>query len=109
MVLKIAVRHHSKDALQIFAREIYPAATAMAQGLTGFAGGRPEPQPVIAAVLFLADKADVPVSVVDRRQVGHRSTAHSCRTGPPNEPQLDPRLRGLAGCETTGTGRTACR
>src|SRR6185369_4502104 len=47
VVLKIAVRHASKDALQIFAREIYPAATAMAQGLTGFAGGRPEPQPVI--------------------------------------------------------------
>jgi len=63
VVLKIAVRHSSKDALQIFAREIYPAATAMAQGLTGFAGGRPEPQPVIRLFSFLADKADVPVTV----------------------------------------------
>jgi len=50
-------------ALQIFAREIYPAATAMAQGLTGFAGGRPEPQPVVRLFSFLADKADVPVSI----------------------------------------------
>ena len=72
MVLKIAVRHHSKDALQIFGREIYPAATAMAQGLTGFAGGRPEPQPVIRLFSFLADKADVPVSVsIDgKRDIG---------------------------------------
>lgn len=59
VVLKIGVRHHSKEALQIFAREIYPAATAMAQSLTGFAGGRPEPQPVIRLFSFLIDKAEL--------------------------------------------------
>lgn len=32
----------------------------MAQGLTGFAGGRPEPQPVIRLFSFLIDKAQVP-------------------------------------------------
>jgi hypothetical protein len=63
VVLKIAVRHSSKEALQIFGREIYPAATAMAQGITGFAGGRPEPQPVIRLFSFLAGKADIPISV----------------------------------------------
>jgi hypothetical protein len=63
VVLKIGVRHQSRDALQIFAREIYPAASAMAQGLTGFAGGRPEPQAVIRLFSFLADKADLLVSV----------------------------------------------
>lgn len=63
VALKIGVRHPSKEALQIFAREIYPAATAMAQGLTGFAGGRAEPQPVIRLFSFLADKADVSVTV----------------------------------------------
>lgn len=63
VVLKIAVRHASKDALKIFGREIYPAATAMAQSLTGFSGGRPEPQPVIRLFSFLADKNDVAVSV----------------------------------------------
>lgn len=62
VVLKIAVRHKSKDALQIFGREIYPAATAMAQGITGFAGGRPEPQPVVRLFSFLAPKADADVS-----------------------------------------------
>lgn len=68
VVLKIAVRHSSKDALLIFGREIYPAATSMAQGITGFAGGRPEPQPVIRLFSFLADKVDIPVSVSYRDQ-----------------------------------------
>lgn len=63
VVLKLAVRHASKDALQIFAREIFPAATAMAQGITGFSGGRPEPQPVIRLFSFLAPKADVTVTI----------------------------------------------
>jgi len=56
VILKIGVRHPSKEALQIFAREIYPAATAMAQGLTGFAGGRPEPQPVIRLLTLKGGK-----------------------------------------------------
>ncbi|MCV0397896.1 MAG: DUF1446 domain-containing protein [Rhizobiaceae bacterium] len=63
VVLKLAVRHDSREALAIFAREIFPAATAMAQGITGFSGGRPEPQPVIRLFSFLADKADVPARV----------------------------------------------
>jgi hypothetical protein len=63
VVLKIAARHADKEALQIFGREVYPAATAMAQGLTGFAGGRPEPQPVVRLFSFLVDKMDVPIRV----------------------------------------------
>lgn len=63
VILKLAVRHAQRDALAVFAREIYPSATAMAQGITGFAGGRPEPQPVIRLFSFLADKAGVPVEV----------------------------------------------
>lgn len=59
VVLKIGVRHAAKEALAIFAREIYPAATAMAQSLTGFAGGRPKPQPVIRLFSFLVDKAQI--------------------------------------------------
>jgi len=69
IILKIAVRHASADALKIFAREIFPAAASMAQGLTGFTGGRPEPQPVIRLFSFLVDKAKVPV----RTQIDGRS------------------------------------
>ena len=63
VILKIGVRHASADALKIFAREIFPAATAMAQGLTGVSGGRPEPQPVIRLFSFLIDKAEAPARV----------------------------------------------
>ena len=69
VVLKIGVRHRERAALDIFAREIYPAATAMAQGLTGFAGGRPEPQPVVRLFSFLIERAQVPVSV----EIGERA------------------------------------
>lgn len=62
VVLKIAVRHASKDALGIFAREIFPSATSMAQSITGFAGGRPEPQPIVRLFSFLAPKADIRVA-----------------------------------------------
>ncbi|MBN9039038.1 MAG: DUF1446 domain-containing protein [Rhizobiales bacterium] len=62
VILKIAVRHPSRDALAIFAREIFPAATAMAQGTTGIAGGRPEPQPVVRLFSFLVPKTDVTVN-----------------------------------------------
>jgi hypothetical protein len=89
VILKIGVRHPNKEALLIFAREIYPAATAMAQGLTGFAGGRPEPQPVIRLFSFLADKADVPVTVslgettIDIPPFAPDSTATIERAAPP--------------------------
>ena len=62
VILKIAVRHTSKDALGIFAREIFPSATSMTQSITGFAGGRPEPQPIVRLFSFLAPKAEIAVS-----------------------------------------------
>ena len=62
VVLKIAVRHASKDALGIFAKEIFPSATSMTQSITGFAGGRPEPQPIVRLFSFLAPKADIRVA-----------------------------------------------
>lgn len=63
VVLKLAVRHGDRKALGIFAREIYPAATSMAQGITGFAGGRPAPQPIIRLFSFLVPKRQVTQSV----------------------------------------------
>jgi len=63
VILKIAVRHPEKAALEVFGDEIYPAACSMAQGITGFAGGRPNPQPVIRLFSFLVDKALVPMSI----------------------------------------------
>jgi hypothetical protein len=64
VTLRLGVRHPEKAALNVFAREIYPAATAMAQGLTGFSTGRPVPQPVIRLFSFLCDKAELTPTVL---------------------------------------------
>jgi hypothetical protein len=100
VILKIAARHASKEALQIFAREIYPAATAMAQGLTGFSGGRPEPQAVVRLFSFLADKAVIPVSVSFNDEVSdapayapdQTSAPSTAATAPPAAalPEIEP-------------------
>lgn len=61
VVLKIAARHPQREGLELLAREIYPAATAMAQGISGFSGGRPQVQPLVRVFSLLEPQADVPV------------------------------------------------
>lgn len=56
VVIKLAVRHPSKQALVLFSREIAQAATGMAPGLTGIVGGRPTVYPLIRLFSFLIDK-----------------------------------------------------
>ena len=63
VILKIAVSHASEAPLELFAREIFPAATSMAQGITGFAGGRPAVQPVVRLASCLIPKSSVPVTI----------------------------------------------
>lgn len=57
-VLWLAVAHPQRAALEIFAREIAPAATSWAPGTTGF-GGRPAVTPAIKQHAFLLDKQRV--------------------------------------------------
>ena len=63
VVMKLAVRHPSKQALVLFAREIAQAATGMAPGLTGIVGGRPTVYPLIRLFSFLIDKAACALSI----------------------------------------------
>lgn len=63
VILKIAVHHDNRDALECFSREFIPPATSMAQGITGFAGGRPKVTPLIRLFSCLVPKADVPIAV----------------------------------------------
>jgi hypothetical protein len=62
-VLKIAVAHAEQEALELFSREIFPAATSMAQSITGFAAGRPSVQPVVRLASCLVPKSAVSVEV----------------------------------------------
>jgi hypothetical protein len=64
VVLKLAARHAAKPALDLLAREITPSATSMAQGITGFAAGRPSPSPVVRLFSLLVDRTLAPARVM---------------------------------------------
>ncbi len=59
-VLRMAVSHPVKMALEIFAREIAPAGTSFAPGTTGqLSSGRPSVSPQVKLFTFLIDKTAV--------------------------------------------------
>lgn len=62
VVLRIAVTHPDRRALEIFAAEIGAAGTSWAPGTTGV-GGRPKVSPAIRLFSFLLDKKHVAVTV----------------------------------------------
>lgn len=59
VVLKLAAKHPQREALELLAREFAPSATSMAQGITGFAAGRPNPSPVVRLFSFLVPETRV--------------------------------------------------
>jgi hypothetical protein len=59
VVLKLAAKHPQREALELLAREIAPSATSMAQGITGFAAGRPAPSPVIRLFSFVVEQEKI--------------------------------------------------
>lgn len=90
VIVKIAVRHPSRKAVDIFAGEIAPATTSMAQGSAGIMGGRPKVQPVLSLYSFLLDKSllrikvmvgDQPLEEVEVITEGQAAPSHS-----PDEP-----------------------
>ena len=48
VVLRLGVRGHHREAVARFGMELAPLITAGPPGVTGFAGGRPKPQEVVA-------------------------------------------------------------
>ena len=63
VILKMAAQHTDKNALELFGRECIPPATAMAQGITGFSGGRPSPTPLVRLFSCLVPKSAVQIEV----------------------------------------------
>ena len=63
VILKLSVHHADKNALELFGREFIPPATAMAQGITGFSGGRPSPTPLVRLFSCLVPKSALPIEV----------------------------------------------
>ncbi|WP_029922325.1 acyclic terpene utilization AtuA family protein [Nevskia soli] len=62
VILKLSVHHADKAALEIFSREFLPSATSMAQGITGFAGGRPSVTPLVRLFSCLVPKRSVVIA-----------------------------------------------
>ena len=71
VVLKIAVAHDDRGALELFAREIAPAVTSMAQGLTGISGGRPAVQPTVRLASCLIAKPEVSATIDVDESITH--------------------------------------
>jgi hypothetical protein len=56
VLLRLVVQHPSRDALEIFAREIGSIGLSCAPGTTGIYNGRPKPTPVVRLFTFYLDK-----------------------------------------------------
>ena len=63
VVLRLAVTHPRKEALELFAREVAPAGTSWSPGTTGAGGGRASVSPSIRQYAFLLDKSQVEAGV----------------------------------------------
>jgi hypothetical protein len=61
VMLRLVVDHASRQALEIFSREVAPAGTSWAPGTTGPGAGRPGVSPLIKPYAFFIDKSAVPV------------------------------------------------
>lgn len=63
VMMRVAVNHSMKQALEIFAREIAPAGTSWAPGTTGPALARPSASPLIKQFAFTLPKRQVEIRV----------------------------------------------
>ena len=62
-VMRLAVAHGNRQALEIFSREIAPAGTSWSPGTTGMGGGRPKVAPAVKPCFFLLEKSKCEASV----------------------------------------------
>ncbi|HYH23086.1 MAG TPA: acyclic terpene utilization AtuA family protein [Azospirillum sp.] len=86
VVLKVAVHHDVREGAEVFSREFLPSATSMAQGITGFAAGRPKVTPLVRLFSCLVDKGMVPVRVA----LGGEEFAVAVAAGEPAAPSAAP-------------------
>ncbi len=63
VVLKVSAMADDRAILDLLSKEVFPSATAMAQGITGAAAGRPKPTPVIRGGGVTIPKTQVEVTI----------------------------------------------
>ncbi|KAL5463410.1 hypothetical protein EMCRGX_G032303 [Ephydatia muelleri] len=77
VVLWLGVRHKQKAALEVFAREIAPAGTGMAPGLTGLVGGRPKVSPVLRLHSFLYPRKELSINILMNGKLVEKFTSEA--------------------------------
>ena len=121
VLLRLVVEHASRDALEIFARELGSAGLGCAPGTTGLVGGRPKPTPVVRLFTFFIAKRDLgepkvtvgdgaaapvaipagaPYAAADRARVASEFAL-------PDEPTVDVPLRRLAYARSGDKGNSS--
>jgi len=64
VLLRLVVVHASRDALEMFARELGSVGLSCAPGTTGIFGGRPKPTAVVRLFTFYLEKSALPAPSV---------------------------------------------
>ena len=64
IVLRLSVKDMSKDKINRFAKELSPVITTGPPGITGFSGGRPRPQEIIAFWPTLISKELIQTKII---------------------------------------------
>jgi hypothetical protein len=101
VVMRVAVRHPRKEALELFRSELSAPGTSWSPGTTGGGGGRPSVSPSIKQLGFLLGKTRIDPRVVidgatlpvDRQVTGVALSPPAPlpqAAGPPPEPPLPP-------------------
>jgi hypothetical protein len=88
-IVKVGVRHESREALEVFSREFAPMAL-VAQGMTGFFAGRPRVAPSIRVMHLLVDKAFATPAVRLGEHVREVAVAPAGGRAPETEPLAEP-------------------
>lgn len=97
VAVKIAARHDDQRAAGLLLRELSGLGLAAPPGLSGFAGGRSRPSPVLRLFSFTLPKGEVPVSVdfgngpqaVSMPAIQANGQAEAGRPEPPPAPDMD--------------------
>jgi hypothetical protein len=82
VALKVAVKHRDQRAAGLVLKELTGHGLAGPPGLSGFAGSRPSPSPVVRLFSFLTPKANVPIRLL----VEHEEIALGAEAGQPFNP-----------------------
>ncbi|MDB5359901.1 MAG: hypothetical protein JWO51_1198 [Rhodospirillales bacterium] len=100
VILKLAVDHAAREGAEILSREFLTSATGMAQGITGFAGGRPKVTPMVRLYSCLIDKGLL-TPIVTLAGCEHRIAIPIPSEAPPQQTIETPEAEALNGPLTT--------